>query len=146
MDWSNRQAWKNSSISTAICLVGCSIGTMGITFYLINFNWFFVFLISLLVGFLSCLAFIIVWLMLFQKMNFITAVKSSFKMSLVSIIIMMLTENIIIHFVAPLLFSHQMHFNSAHSFSTMVIAMLFGFLFVLPYNYYYIQKTGAICH
>jgi hypothetical protein len=119
---------------------------MGITLNLINFNWFFVLLISFVVGFLSCMAFMIVWLMLFQQMRFMDSLKSSFKMSIVSMIIMMLTENIIILFIAPMLYSHQMQMNSSHSFDTMVIAMFFGFLFSLPYNYYYIQKTGKICH
>jgi len=146
MDWTDKKTWKNCFISTIICLIGCSIGTMGITLYLINFNWLFVIIISLAVGFISCMAFMITWLILFQQMNFITSLKSSFKMSIVSMLIMMLTENTIILFIAPRLFSYKMHINSSHSLSTMAIAMLFGFLFSLPYNYYYIQKTGKICH
>ncbi len=67
-------------------------------------------------------------------------------MSATSMMIMILTEIIIMLFIAPKLFSHQMHMNSTHSFSTMAIAMFFGFIFSLPYNYYHIQKTGEICH
>ena len=33
-----------------------------------------------------------------------------------------------------------------HDFGMMAIAMGFGFIFSLPYNYYQLQKTGKICH
>ncbi|MEY3236660.1 MAG: hypothetical protein RI883_761 [Bacteroidota bacterium] len=128
MDWTDKQTWKNCSILTTICLVGCSIGTMGVSMYLINFNWFFVFLISMTEGFLSCMAFIIIWLILFQQMSFISALKNSYNISIVSMLIMMLTENIIILLIAPRLFSNQMNINSDYSFITMTIAILFGFL------------------
>ena len=146
MDSSVKLTWKNCLISTFICLFGCSIGTMGTTFYLNNLNLFFILIISLVVGFLSCLAFMIVWLMLFQQVGFLTSLKISFNMSIVSILIMILTENIVFIFIAPRLFPHKLHINSPHGFSAMVIAMVFGFLFSLPYNYYYIKKTGKICH
>jgi membrane protein YdbS with pleckstrin-like domain len=146
MDWSVKQTWKNCLISTFICLICCSIGTMGTTFYLISFNWMLVLLISISVGLSSSIIFMILWHMLFQQMNFRDSFKSSLKMSVTSMMIMILTENIIILFIAPKLFSHQMHMNSTHSYSTMAVAMLFGFLFSLPYNYYHIQKTGQICH
>ena len=146
MDWAVKQTWKNCLISTFICLICCSIGTMGITFYLITYNWFFVLLISIIVGLSSSIIFMTLWHMLFQQMNFRDSLKSSLKMSVISMMIMILTENIIILFIAPLFSSHQMHMNSTHSFSTMAVAMLFGFLFSLPYNYYHIQKTGQICH
>jgi hypothetical protein len=101
---------------------------MGVSMYLINFNWFFVFLISMTEGFLSCMAFIIIWLILFQQMSFISALKNSYNISIVSMLIMMLTENIIILLIAPRLFSNQMNINSDYSFITMTIAILFGFL------------------
>jgi membrane protein YdbS with pleckstrin-like domain len=119
---------------------------MGTAFYLVGYNWLFVLLISISAGLSSSILFMILWHMLFQRMNFRDSLKSSLKMSVISMMIMILTENIIILFIAPKLFSHQMHMHSTHSFSTMAIAMLFGFLFSLPYNYYHIQKTGAICH
>ena len=83
-----------------------------------------------------------------RKMNIKDAFESSYKMSLVSILIMMLTENVIILFIIPEFLSGQMHMKMGitHDFKTMFIAMGCGFLFSLPYNYHQLQKTGRICH
>lgn len=148
MNWLDGKIWKHCLISTFICLMGCSIGAMGTSFYLINLNLVFVLAISLIVGFVTCVLFMILWYMLFNKMNFKDSFQSSYKMSLVSILIMMLTENIILLFIIPKFSSHQMHMDMSapHDFKTMLLAMGFGFALSLPYNYYHLQKTGKICH
>lgn len=150
MNWSDKNIWKQCFVSTFICLIGCSIGAMGTAFYLINYNLFFVLLVSLGVGFISCLAFMVIWHMLFSQMNLKDSLKSSYKMSIVSILIMMLTENLILLFIIPKFSSHQMQVGMdmglKHDLGMMAIAMSFGFLFSLPYNYYQLQKTGKICH
>jgi hypothetical protein len=148
MNWTDFKIWKQSFISTFICLAGCSIGVMGTAFYLVNYNWFFVLLVSLIAGFISCMIFMVLWEIIFHKMSFKDAIKHSYKMSLVTIAIMIISENLIMTFVAPLFSSHQMkmQINTMHGFSLMLIAMSFGFLLSLPYNYYQLQKTGKICH
>ena len=90
----------------------------------------------------------VLWEIIFHKMSFKDAIKHSYKMSLVTIAIMIISENLIMTFVAPLFSSHQMkmQINTMHGFSLMLIAMSFGFLLSLPYNYYQLQKTGKICH
>jgi hypothetical protein len=101
MNWIEIANWKQCLISTFICLIGCSIGTIGTAFYFIHYNYFFVLLASLTTGFISCMLFMVILETLFHKMNFKDALKHSYKMSLVSILIMMLTETIFIRFVAP---------------------------------------------
>lgn len=148
MNWLDKNIWKQCLVSTFICLIGCSIGAMGTAFYLNNYNLFFVLLVSLGVGFISCLVFMVIWHLLFRQMNLKDSFKSSYKMSIISILIMMLTENIIILFIAPNFSPHDMDMSihKAHSYGTMIFAMSLGFLFSLPYNYYQLQKTGKICH
>lgn len=146
MNWTDIQNWKQCFISTFICLIGCSIGVMGTAFYLLNYNLFFVLLLSLIAGFISCMVFMVFFCTLFHKMNFLDAVKHSYKMSIVSILIMMLTETTITLLIAPELLSHQMHLNTSHGFNIMLLAIGLGYLFSLPYNYYQLQKTGKICH
>lgn len=146
MNWSDKNIWKQCIISTFICLMGCSIGAMGTAFYLINYNLFFVLLVSLGVGFISCLAFMVIWQMLFPQMNLKKSFKSSCKMSIISILIMMLTENVIILFISPNFSTHDMDIHEENSYGTMIFAMSLGFLFSLPYNYYQLQKTGKVCH
>lgn len=146
MNWLDTQIWKQCFISTFIGLIGCSIGVMGSAFYLLNYNLFFVLFISLIAGFISCMVFMVLWEIIFDKMKFKDAVKHSYKMSIVSILIMTLTEVIVMQLLAPELLSYQMHPNTSHSINIMLIAMGLGYLFSLPYNYYQLQKTGKICH
>jgi membrane protein YdbS with pleckstrin-like domain len=148
MNWLDIQIWKQSFISTLICLLGCSIGVMGTAYYLVGFNLLLVLLISLIAGFITCMIFMIGWEVTVHKMNLREAIKHSYKMSIVSIMIMMLTENLILLFIIPKFSSHQMQIDmgARHDFGMMAIAMGFGFIFSLPYNYYQLQKTGRICH
>lgn len=146
MNWLDIQIWKQCFISTFICLIGCSIGAMGTAYYLVGFNLLLVLASSLVAGFITCMIFMIVWEVTVHKMNFKEAVKHSYKMSLVSILIMMLTENLILLFIIPRFSSHQMNMGVTHDFGIMAIAMGFGFIFSLPYNYYQLQKNGKICH
>lgn len=50
MNWLDKQTWKNCFVATFLCVVGCSIGTMGTLFYLADYNWLYVFVVSFLIG------------------------------------------------------------------------------------------------
>ena len=146
MNWTNIQILKQSAISTIICLIGCSIGVIGVAFYFINYSWLFVLLASLIAGLISCMVFMIIWEMVFHKMNFKDAVKHGYKMSIVPILIMIISENIIMLYIVPKFSSYQMNMTTAYNFKIMLLAMGFGFLLSLPYSYYQLQKTGKAHH
>lgn len=131
INWLNKNTWLQCFISTFICLIGCSIGSMGTTFYLIEYNFFFVLIISLISGFITCMVFMVVMEITLHKMKLKEAIKHSYKMSLVSILIMMLTENLVILFIIPKISSHhmQMDMGVKHDLNIMLIAMSFGFIF-----------------
>ncbi len=61
INWLDKRVWKQCFISTFICLVGCSIGVMGTAFYLGGYNLLLVLLISLIAGFITCMAFMVIW-------------------------------------------------------------------------------------
>lgn len=137
--------WKNCILSTFLCLIGCSIGTIGTFFFLTGYNWLYVFVISFLIGLFTSVLFITFWYIAFRKINFKEAIKNSFKMSIVSMIIIIGIENLIMllnsqHFV------HGMQRNYSDNLLIMIIAMSIGFIFALPYNYYILTKTGKVCH
>ena len=146
MNWFDKYTWKKCFISTFICLLACSIGAMSTAIYLMNYDWWFVLSISIIVGFISCMIFMVIWEMAVHKMNFNDSVKHSFKMSIVSILIMILTENFILLYVFPKFSFTPMVMTGGHGFKMILFTMSFGFLLSLPYNYYYLQKTGKICH
>ncbi len=145
MNWLEIKSWKQSFVSTLICLIGCSVGTMGTTVYLIHYNWFVIFLISFLAGFISCFVFMVLWHTITRQLKFIDAIKMSFKMSSVSILIMMCIENVVFVTITPQFSNHQLH-ETIHSLMTMIMAMSLGFLFALPYNYYQLQNNNKVCH
>ena len=125
---------------------------MGLAFYLINYNWFFVILVWLAAGFITSIVFMVIWDMLFRGINLEDSCRNSCKMSIVSMLIMMLAENMILLYIVPKFLSHQMAMagqplmHMQQSFIVMAIAMASGFLLSLPYNYYQLQKTGKLCH
>jgi hypothetical protein len=146
MNWLDKQTWKNCFVSTFLCLVGCSLGTMGTLFYLADYNWLYVFVVSLLIGLLACIIFIAFWNIVFRQFNFKEAIKSSFKMSIVSMVIIIVTENIIMFLTHSQHSAHGMQRNPSDNLLIMFIAMSIGFLFALPYNYYILTKTEKVCH
>ncbi len=146
MYWTNKQIWKDCLLATLLCVCGCSIGTMGVLYYLSGSNWFFVLLISLVVGYLSCMLFMIPWNMTIQKIAFKKALNNCYKMSLVSMLIMMLTENLVSFVVFSKSTLHHIHAHSSRGLQVMILAMFLGFLLALPYNYYQLQKHNTICH
>lgn len=146
MNWLDKQTWKNCFIASFLCLVGCSIGTMGTLFYFADYNWLYNFIVSLLIGWLSCFLFIAFWNIAFRQINFIEAMKTSFSMSIVSMMIIIVTENIIMLITNSQHAAHGMQQNPSNNLLLMFIAMSVGLLFALPYNYYILSKTGKVCH
>ncbi len=85
---------------------------------------------------------------MFRKIEFKEAMKRSYEMSFLSIIIMMTVAYGIMFLEQAVNSSHQMQMekNPLDSFWAMVIPMIMGFFVTLPYNYYQIEKTGKACH
>ena len=146
MNWTDKEIWKKCWVSTFICLIGCSIGVMGAILYLTSYHWLVVLLLSFICGLLTCLLFMIGWDVLFNKMSFIESFRMSYKMSIVSLSIMILSENAVMLFIAPIFSTDQMHMHSNHNLQIMAMAMIIGFILSLPYNYYILQKNNQVCH
>lgn len=146
MNWFNIQIWRKCFVSTLICLIGCSVGTMGTANYLRHYNWPIVVFASFIIGYITCVIFMVLWQSVIHTMNFKAALKMSVKMSLVSIIIMMLTEISVMLINSSVFSNHQMHDTSQHNYGIMIAAMSLGFLFALPYNYHQLYNNNTICH
>ncbi len=67
-------------------------------------------------------------------------------MSIVSMAIIIVTENIIILLTYSQHSAHGINRDYSDNLLLMFIAMGIGFIFALPYNYYHLQKTGNTCH
>jgi hypothetical protein len=146
MNWLDKKNWKDCLVATFLCLFGCSIGTIGILFFLADYNWLFVLLFSLVIGMLAAILFIALWNIVFLQINFKDAIRKGFKMSIVSMLIISGTENLIMLILHPQNSAHGITGNYSDDLFMMLIAMSTGFLFALPYNYYTLAKTGKVCH
>lgn len=146
MIWTEKEVWKKCLVSTFICLIGCSIGVMGVMLYLINYPWLLILFLSFICGLITCMVFMIAWEMLFNKVNFKASFRMSYKMSIISLSIMILSENAVMFLTAPEFPHHQMQMHSYHMLPIMTIALGLGFLLSLPYNYFILQKSGRVCH
>ena len=146
MNWFHLPTWGKSLISTSLCLVGCSIGSMTTIYLLAAYHWLLILGISFIVGYISCAIFIFLWNIFFRKMKFREAFNSSSKMSFVPMCIMMLTENLVMIFIHSNHITHEMRGYGSHNLLIMVLAMAAGFLIVFPYNYYTLFKTDKACH
>lgn len=111
-----------------------------------NQNFWLAFAVSAVVGLLACVLFIIIWNVAFRKINFKDALKSSIKMSFVSMLIMIVAENLIMYFTRPQHMTDMQQHSAHNNWLMMIVAMAVGFLLALPYNYYQLSKTGAACH
>ena len=79
-----------------------------------------------------------------HKMTLTEAIKRSYMMSLVSVLIMMITGNIVMVVISPKLLLHQMHVTTTHNLVMALFALGCGFLLSLPYNYYQLKKLAKV--
>ena len=139
ISWTCKHTWKRSSVNTAWCLLGCSIGDFGTIFYFQNIehSWVVWQVMSLAIvnGLLTSIA--LETFILSKQMILKEAFKVAIGMSFISMIAMELAMNItdvlltggamLIWWVIPFM-------------------LLTGFVTPLPYNYYRLKKWGQACH
>ena len=138
ISWTCRHTWRQSSINTLWCLLGCSIGDFGtILFFQINeipFPLLGIMTLAIINGLITSI--ILETIILSRQMNLKEAFSTATGMSLISMISMEVAMNtvdvifaggVLVMWVIPL----------------MLIA---GFITPLPYNYYRLKKYNIACH
>ena len=138
ISWTCRHTWRQSSINTLWCLLGCSIGDFGtILFFQINeipFPLLGIMTLAIINGLITSI--ILETIILSRQMNLKEAFSAATGMSLISMISMEVVMNtvdvifaggVLVIWVVPL----------------MLIA---GFITPLPYNYYRLKKYNIACH
>lgn len=103
-------------------------------------------MVSFIIGLITCVLFISIWNVVINRIELKDAIINSLKMSVASMIIIIGTENGIMLFTHVQHSAQEMNMNNLSIPTTMIIAMGFGFILALPYNYYILMKTGKICH
>jgi hypothetical protein len=137
-DWSCKHTWKQSAINTSWCLVGCSFGDMATIYYFqvnaIPWSTLSIMALAMFNGIISSI--ILETIILLKQMKFMSALKTAFGMSLISMISMELAMNIV-----DVLFTGGAKIN-LYVIPLMLVA---GFLTPWPYNYWRLKKFGMGC-
>ena len=141
ISWKCKHTWRRASVNTLWCLLGCAIGDFGtIFFFQITQNPWSISVLSIMI--LAIINGLITSIMLetfilSRQMDLKNAFKTAIGMSLVSMISMEISMNV----VDVLLTGGAML-----TWWVMPIMLIAGFITPLPYNYFRLKKYGKACH
>jgi cation transport ATPase len=144
--WSNNSNWKRASFNTINCLIGCSIGDFGMIFYLQayypNTSMFWQMILAIIAGLITSIILETIILRKREKFDWTLALKTAFSMSFISMIGMEIAMNTTDFMIT----GGKAAFNTVQYWLALIPALVAGFVFPLPYNYYKLQKFNKACH
>ena len=137
--WKCKHTWRRSAKNTAWCLLGCSIGDFGtiLFFQLTGIPWptLSIMLLAIINGIITSI--ILETIVLSRQMLLSKAFRTAIGMSLISMISMELSMNIVDLILV----------GGAKLTIWVIPIMLFaGFITPLPYNYWRLKLYGEACH
>ena len=139
IDWVCKSAWKKAIYNTTQCLLGYSIGDFGTIAYFqfMDIQWpvLAIMILAIVNGLITSI--ILETIILSRQMAINLAFKTAIGMSLVSMISMEISMNV----VDVLLTGGAML-----TWWVMPIMLIAGFITPLPYNYFRLKKYGKACH
>ena len=139
ISWKCKHTWKNASINTLWCLLGCSIGDFGTIYFFqvteIPFPVMGIMVLAIINGLITSI--MLETYILSRQMELKAAFKTAIGMSLVSMISMEIAMN---------LTDYLMTGGAVITFVTIIPMLLAGFITPLPYNYFRLKKYGKACH
>lgn len=137
--WRCIHTWKNASINTLWCLLGCSIGDFGTIIYFQNINHSFstleVMILAIINGLITSI--ILETFILAKKLPLVDAFKTAIGMSFISMIGMEIAMNTT---------DFMLNGAAVINFKSLPLILLAGFITPLPYNYWRLKKFGVSCH
>jgi len=138
-DWLCRPTWRQASINTLWCLLGCSIGDFGtIAFFQFNgIMWptLAIMTLAIINGLLTSIA--LETFILSKQMNLKQAFSTACGMSLISMVAMEAAMNIVDVLATG---------GAMLTWWVIPMMLLAGFLTPLPYNYWRLKTLGKACH
>jgi len=139
ISWKCKHTWRRASVNTLWCLLGCSIGDFGTIYFFqitgIAFPVTGIMILAIINGLITSI--MLETFILSRQMDLKNAFKTAIGMSLVSMISMEISMNV----VDVLLTGGAML-----TWWVMPIMLIAGFITPLPYNYFRLKKYGKACH
>ena len=139
LDWKCQKTWRRAAKNTLWCLLGCAIGDMG-TILFFQITEIAIHPLSLLIlamtnGILFSIG--LETLILVRQMKLVSAFKTACGMSLISMISMEISMNLVDFLLVGEL---------KLTMEVIPIMLFFGFITPLPYNYWRLKVYGVSCH
>ena len=139
ISWNCKNTWKKASYNTSWCLLGCAIGDLGTIafFQYTGIPWppLLIFSLAIINGLITSI--ILETIILCRQMSFADALKTSLGMSLISMISMEISMNIVDYILVG---------EAKLVLWVVPLMLLAGFITPLPYNYWRLKALGKSCH
>ena len=139
ISWTCKKTWKKASYNTSWCLLGCAIGDLGTIafFQYTGIPWppLLIFSLAIINGLITSI--ILETIILCRQMSFADALKTSLGMSLISMISMEISMNLVDYILVG---------EAKLVFWVVPLMLLAGFITPLPYNYWRLKALGKSCH
>ena len=138
--WSCKHTWKRSAKNTAWCLLGCSIGDFGTILFFqlskIPFPVLGIMILAIINGLLTSIM-LETYILMKQKFDFMSALKTACGMSFISMVSMEISMNATDYFLTG---------GAMLTWWVVPIMLTAGFLTPWPYNYWRLKKFNQACH
>ena len=139
INWYCRHTWRQASVNTSWCLLGCSIGDFGTiaTFQFFEIDWpvFAIMGLAIFNGLITSI--MLETFILWRQMPLRAAFHTAIGMSLISMISMEAAMNI-----TDVLLTG----GAILTWWVVPIMLIAGFITPLPYNYWRLKALGKACH
>jgi hypothetical protein len=138
--WGCKHSWRASAKNTMWCVIGCSIGDFGTILFFqlskIPFPVLGIMTLAIINGLLTSIM-LETYILMKQKFDFISALKTACGMSFISMISMEISMNATDYFLTG---------GAMLTWWVVPIMLIVGFLTPWPYNYWRLKKFNQACH
>ena len=138
--WGCKHSWRASAKNTMWCVIGCAIGDFGtILFFQLSkvpFPVLGIMTLAIINGLLTSIM-LETYILMKQKFDFISALKTACGMSFISMVSMEISMNATDYFLTG---------GAMLTWWVVPIMLIVGFLTPWPYNYWRLKKFNQACH
>ena len=139
ISWNCKSTWKKAKINTLWCLLGCSIGDFGTILFFQYTSYSLpveqIMILAIINGLITSI--ILETIILSFSQSFLSAFKTAIGMSLISMIGMELSMNLVDYLITG---------GAMINIYVVIPMLLTGFYTPLPYNYYRLKRYNKACH
>jgi hypothetical protein len=139
--------WRTAAANTLVCLLGCSIGDVGVVVASRVGAWPLslttLMVMAIAAGLVTSIALETVWLVTGSRMAWGDAFRRAAGMSLISMVAMEIAMNVVDLGVSG---GMRMALPWSQYFGVLALGEIAGFLVPLPYNWWRLRYFGKACH